>query len=170
MTERKLIWPNDKRHKICTVLLWKEYKNNDEPQRTFSAEDQGPSPSFQRCPGVTSMKSFRENYIWGSKYTSRSCSPCLKLTYSHHSIQAATSSRSLTERHITHIISVCPDPIPAELPESGIHHLRIPIDDVDYADLLIYLPSACHFIDQAMQMNGVCWYIVYKVYLEVQLS
>jgi dual specificity phosphatase 12 len=69
-------------------------------------------------------------------------------------ILSARSSRSLTERRITHIISVCPDPIPAELPESGITHMRISIDDVDYADLLSHLPTACRFIDQAMNDGG----------------
>jgi dual specificity phosphatase 12 len=68
---------------------------------------------------------------------------------------AARSSRSLAERRITHIISVCPDAIPAELPESGICHMRIPVEDVDYADLLIHLPSACRFIDQALRGGGV---------------
>ncbi|KAF9226635.1 phosphatases II [Gyrodon lividus] len=70
-------------------------------------------------------------------------------------IHAARSSRSLTERRITHIVSVCNDPIPAELPESGITHLRIPVEDVDFADLLIWLPTACQFIDQAIRAGGV---------------
>ncbi|KAI6003694.1 protein-tyrosine phosphatase-like protein [Pisolithus albus] len=69
-------------------------------------------------------------------------------------IHAARSSRSLSERRITHIISVCSDPIPAELPESGISHLRISVEDVDFADLLIHLPAACHFIDQAIRSGG----------------
>jgi dual specificity phosphatase 12 len=68
---------------------------------------------------------------------------------------AARSTRSLTERRITHILSVCTDPIPAELPESGIRHMRIPVEDVDYADLLIYLPSAVQFIDNALKNGGV---------------
>lgn len=68
---------------------------------------------------------------------------------------AARSSRSLTERRITHILSVCADHIPAELPESGIAHLRIPVEDVDYADLLIHLPLACRFIDHALRSQGV---------------
>ncbi|EEB95084.1 hypothetical protein MPER_06004 [Moniliophthora perniciosa FA553] len=70
-------------------------------------------------------------------------------------IMAARSTRSLTERRITHILSVCTDPIPAELPESGIRHMRIPVEDVDYADLLIYLPSAVRFIDDALRNGGV---------------
>ncbi|KII94940.1 hypothetical protein PLICRDRAFT_96332 [Plicaturopsis crispa FD-325 SS-3] len=67
---------------------------------------------------------------------------------------AARSTRSLSERGITHILSVCTDPIPAESPESGMTHMRIPVDDVDYADLLIHLPAACRFIHQARQHRG----------------
>ncbi|KAJ7887259.1 protein-tyrosine phosphatase-like protein [Mycena olivaceomarginata] len=67
---------------------------------------------------------------------------------------AARSTRSLSERRITHVLSVCADLIPAELPQSGIRHMRIPIEDVDYADLLIHLPSACQFIDHAIRSGG----------------
>lgn len=70
------------------------------------------------------------------------------------SIHAARSPRSLTERRITHIVSVCNDAIPAEIPESGIVHLRIPVEDIDFADLLIWLPSACQFIDKAVGAGG----------------
>ncbi|KIK67937.1 hypothetical protein GYMLUDRAFT_256744 [Collybiopsis luxurians FD-317 M1] len=70
-------------------------------------------------------------------------------------IIAARSTRSLAERRITHILSVCTDPIPAELPASGIRHMRIPVEDVDYADLLIYLPSAVFFIEDALRNGGV---------------
>ena len=68
---------------------------------------------------------------------------------------AARSTRSMTENNITHIVSVCADPIPGEAPASGICHMRIPVEDVDYADLLIHLPSACQFIDQALRSGGV---------------
>lgn len=71
------------------------------------------------------------------------------------SIMAARSTRSMAENRITHILSVCSDPIPGEVPASGIRHMRISIDDVDYADLLIHLPSACKFIDQALRSGGV---------------
>jgi dual specificity phosphatase 12 len=71
------------------------------------------------------------------------------------SISAARSSRSLSERRISHIVSVCTDHIPAELPESGLAHLRIPVEDVDYADLLIHLPTAVRFIDHAIRHHGV---------------
>ncbi|KAF5333474.1 hypothetical protein D9611_002541 [Ephemerocybe angulata] len=70
-------------------------------------------------------------------------------------ILAARSTRSLTERRITHILSVCNDEIPAEVPESGLTHMRIPVEDVDYADLLIHLPGACRWIDQALRGGGV---------------
>ena len=67
----------------------------------------------------------------------------------------AKSTRSLTDKKITHILSVCNEPIPAEDPRSGIRHMRIPVEDVDYADLLIHLPSAVRFIDQALRDGGV---------------
>ncbi|KAG6378741.1 protein-tyrosine phosphatase-like protein [Boletus reticuloceps] len=70
-------------------------------------------------------------------------------------IHAARSPRSITERRITHIVSVCNDAIPAEIPESGIAHLRVPVEDVDFADLLIWLPTACQFIEQAIAAGGV---------------
>ena len=71
------------------------------------------------------------------------------------SIMAARSTRSMTENHITHIVSVCSDPIPGEVPASGICHMRIAVEDVDYADLLIHLPFACQFIDRALRSGGV---------------
>ena len=61
----------------------------------------------------------------------------------------------MTDNGITHIVSVCTDPIPGEVPASGICHMRIPVKDVYYADLLIHLPSACQFIDQALRSGGV---------------
>ncbi|KAF8631613.1 hypothetical protein AX15_002359 [Amanita polypyramis BW_CC] len=70
-------------------------------------------------------------------------------------ISAARSTRSITEHHITHILSVCQDQIPAEDAQSGFNHMRIAVEDVDYADLLIHLPSACQFIDQAIKSGGV---------------
>ncbi|KAJ8481519.1 hypothetical protein ONZ45_g9981 [Pleurotus djamor] len=69
-------------------------------------------------------------------------------------VTAARSSRSLTERRVTHILSVCTDAIPAELAESGLTHMRLPVEDVDYADLLVHLPRAVHFIDQALRGGG----------------
>ncbi|KAI0787045.1 phosphatases II [Irpex lacteus] len=71
-------------------------------------------------------------------------------------IEAAKSPRILSERRITHIVSVGSEPIPADNPASGIRQLRIPVEDVDYADLLIHLPSAVRFIHEAMSSNGVC--------------
>ncbi|KAJ7613997.1 protein-tyrosine phosphatase-like protein, partial [Roridomyces roridus] len=67
---------------------------------------------------------------------------------------AARSTRSLTERRITHVLSICTDALPAELPQSGFQHMRIPIEDVDSADLLVHLPAACQFINHALQTGG----------------
>ena len=69
-------------------------------------------------------------------------------------IDAAISPRTLADRRITHIVSVGSEPIPADNPASGIRHLRIRVEDVDYADLLIHLPLACRFIHEAINAGG----------------
>jgi len=71
-----------------------------------------------------------------------------------YSVIAARAPRTISERRITHIVSVCTDPIPADIPAGGIKQLRIPVEDVDYADLLIHFPSACKFIHQAIAEGG----------------
>jgi len=68
---------------------------------------------------------------------------------------AAQSTRSLTERRITHIVSVCTDPIPAEHVQSGIQHMRVPVRDDPYEDLLIWMPRTCSWIDNALRSGGV---------------
>ncbi|KAF7298355.1 Phosphatases II [Mycena kentingensis (nom. inval.)] len=50
---------------------------------------------------------------------------------------------------ITHLVSVCPD-----YPSHGPTHLAIPINDCEYDDLLIHLPGACTFIEQALASGG----------------
>ena len=70
-------------------------------------------------------------------------------------IDAAISPRTLADRRITHIVSVGSEPIPADNPASGIRHLRIRVEDIDYADLLIHLPVACRFIEDAISTGGV---------------
>ncbi|KAH8106039.1 phosphatases II [Cristinia sonorae] len=69
-------------------------------------------------------------------------------------LEAAKSPRVLSERRITHIVSVGTEPIPADNPASGIRQLRVPIEDVDYADLLIHLPRVCHFIHSGIGEDG----------------
>ncbi|KAF8917836.1 protein-tyrosine phosphatase-like protein [Mucidula mucida] len=69
-------------------------------------------------------------------------------------LRAATATRGLTDHGITHILSVCSEPIPAEVPQSGIRHRRIEVQDVDYADLLIKLPYAVEFIYHALSTGG----------------
>ncbi|KAJ7583563.1 protein-tyrosine phosphatase-like protein [Mycena floridula] len=70
-------------------------------------------------------------------------------------ITAARSARSLAEHRITHILSVCADDVPAQAFGSGLTHMRIMVHDVDYADLLVHLPSAIRFIDRALKEGGV---------------
>lgn len=69
-------------------------------------------------------------------------------------LQVARSTRYRTEHRITHIVSVCTDPVPADWPESGQKQLRIPIQDLDHEDLLIWMPIACRFIEQSLQEGG----------------
>ena len=71
------------------------------------------------------------------------------------SFVSAQSTRSLTERRITHIVSVCTEAIPAEHPQSGIRHLRVPVQDQPNEDLLIWMPHTCRFIDEALRSGGV---------------
>jgi len=68
---------------------------------------------------------------------------------------AAASTRSQTERRITHILSVCLESIPAQDPQSGIVHMRIPVEDQNHSDLLVWLPHACRFIDDALRSGGI---------------
>ncbi|KAN0128547.1 phosphatases II [Lactarius tabidus] len=68
---------------------------------------------------------------------------------------SAQSTRSLTERRITHIVSVCTEPIPAEHPQSGIRHMRVPVQDAHHEDLLIWMPAVCRFVDEALNAGGV---------------
>lgn len=74
---------------------------------------------------------------------------------SFYSLVAAASTRAQTERRITHILSVCLESIPAQSPQSGIVHMRIPVEDKNHADLLIWLPHACRFIDDALRSGGI---------------
>lgn len=75
----------------------------------------------------------------------------------HHSFSlhtATDSTRYLTEHRITHIISVCTNAVPAQVPGSRFHHMRIPVQDLVYEDLLQYMRPACDFIDAALKNGG----------------
>jgi dual specificity phosphatase 12 len=111
--------------------------------------------SWELKMGWKNVNPVIENKLYLGKYVNPIHPVVTMLICFLPSISAARSSRSLSERRITHILSVCPDPIPGELPESGMTHLRIPVEDVDHADLLIYLPTAVRFIDQAMRSHGI---------------
>jgi len=63
---------------------------------------------------------------------------------------AAAKSVDLRRRFaITHIVSVCPDH-----PLQGPNHMIIPVQDSEYADILIHLPDACRFIQNALDDGG----------------
>ncbi|KAJ4488368.1 protein-tyrosine phosphatase-like protein [Lentinula aciculospora] len=64
-------------------------------------------------------------------------------------LSAAVSSELRKRLGITHILSVCP-----ELPSTGPNHLTIAVDDCEYDDLLIRLPEACQFIQNALDEGG----------------
>lgn len=112
--------------------------------------------------GETSTPSSRASSFWARK---SSLAPhaltglllwnVLSSAFPTRRIDAAISPRTLADRRITHIVSVGSEPIPADNPASGIRHLRIRVEDVDYADLLIHLPSACRFIHDAINSGGV---------------
>jgi dual specificity phosphatase 12 len=69
-------------------------------------------------------------------------------------LSVAKSTRYRTEHKISHIVSVCTDPVPADWPESGQKQLRIPIQDLDHEDLLVWMPKACRFIDESLREGG----------------
>ena len=63
-------------------------------------------------------------------------------------------SAALSEKHhksvgVTHILSVCPD-----YPSTSKNHLTINVHDSEYEDLLIHLPRACQFIEDAVSRGG----------------
>ena len=66
------------------------------------------------------------------------------------SLKSASSPAALHDRNITHIISVCHEPIPAHHPQSGYAILRIPVKDEPTEDLVIHFPTACQFVHNAM--------------------
>jgi len=52
---------------------------------------------------------------------------------------------------ITHVLSVCPE-YPAD-PEDN-RHLCIPVQDSEFENLLVHLPVACSFIQDAVDAGG----------------
>ncbi|KAJ7184546.1 protein-tyrosine phosphatase-like protein [Mycena filopes] len=66
-------------------------------------------------------------------------------------LAAFESAATKKELGITHIISVCPVPVSAT---EENNHLVIPVADSEYADLLIHLPDACRFIEDALANGG----------------
>ena len=69
----------------------------------------------------------------------------------HPSLQVALSSSQRSGLGITHVLSVCPE-YPAD-PEDN-HHLCIPVEDSEFENLLVHLPVACSFIQNAVDAGG----------------
>ena len=67
------------------------------------------------------------------------------------SLQVALSSSQRSALGITHVLSVCPD-CPAEPEDTD--HLCIPVQDSEFEDLLGHLPTACSFIQNALDSGG----------------
>ncbi|KAG6868111.1 hypothetical protein C0993_007489 [Termitomyces sp. T159_Od127] len=65
------------------------------------------------------------------------------------SLPAARSLETLKRIGTTHVLSVCPD-----YPSTGPNHLTIAVDDSEYDNILIHLPTACDFIEAALKDNG----------------
>jgi hypothetical protein len=75
---------------------------------------------------------------------------CMKMkTLISVSLCAAQSDETKQKNGITHILSVCP-----ESTSTGPNRLVISVDDSEYADLLIHLPDACRFIEDALTHGG----------------
>jgi protein-tyrosine phosphatase len=72
-------------------------------------------------------------------------------TLMRRSLQVASSSSQRSALGITHVLSVCPE-YPAE-PED-VHHLCIPAQDSEFENLLVHLPAACSFIQNAIDGSG----------------
>ena len=66
------------------------------------------------------------------------------------SLEAGVSQDLHKELGITHILSVCTDN-----PSESSNHLTIPVEDSEYEDLLIHMPTACRFIQDALDGGGV---------------
>ena len=66
-----------------------------------------------------------------------------------YSLSAALSVEQRDRLSITHIVSVCPD-----YPSTGPRHLTISVQDSELDNLLIHLPEACRFIQNALEQGG----------------
>ena len=67
----------------------------------------------------------------------------------YNSLSAGLSVEQKDRLSITHIISVCPD-----YPSTGPSHLTISVQDSELDNLLIHLPEACRFIQNALEQDG----------------
>ncbi|OBZ76460.1 Dual specificity protein phosphatase 1B [Grifola frondosa] len=137
-------------HRTCLNPRTRYYAHSGAPLKPSpDVFLQNPATSDHGHHGTSASKSELAKMVW------RNINAVIENRLYLGTIEAAISPRTLSDRHITHIVSVGSEPIPADNPASGIRHLRIQVEDVDYADLLIHLPGACRFIDDALKSNGV---------------
>ncbi|KAF7317808.1 Sialidase domain-containing protein [Mycena kentingensis (nom. inval.)] len=63
-------------------------------------------------------------------------------------LSAAETAQTMARLGITHIVSVCPDPLEVD---KAIWHLTIPVIDDEEANLLEHFSTACTFIDNGLK-------------------
>jgi len=68
------------------------------------------------------------------------------------SLASAQSLEHRQKLQVTHIVSVCQEYLPTGGGPNS--HLYIPVDDTEYEDLLIHLPRAYRFIQEALNDGG----------------
>lgn len=68
--------------------------------------------------------------------------------------EMAVDAEQLRKLGLTHILTVCHKPLPAEH-HAGFSYLYVSANDVEDADLLTRLPDCFRFIDEGRQQGGV---------------
>lgn len=101
-------------------------------------------------PSLNDVNSVIDGRLYIGRYVRRH-STFTKIPLIHCSLQVALSSSQKSGLGITHVLSVCPDH-PADPGDN--HHLCIPVQDSEFENLLVHLPSACSFIQNAIDAGG----------------
>ena len=82
-------------------------------------------------------------------YCAISAPLCIIFVDTRRSLAGAKSIDLRRQFGITHLLSVCQD-----FPPEGPNHLIVPVQDSEYDDILIHLPGACRFIQNAVESGG----------------
>jgi len=102
-------------------------------------------------PPENDVNSVIDGRLYIGRYLSPLLSPSCATPTRRRSLQVALSPSQRSGLGITHVLSVCPE-YPAE-PEDS-HHLCIPVQDSEFENLLVHLPIACRFIQDALDAGG----------------